>query len=114
MTVFKCILESDSGSLVAASSIAITNEEDNYPVGMGDAIGECVLSKCVSHAPRVLMEAARFVLQSGAITAGYTNERFFAEAMEGIVRCEKAVKKMRDQTNAERANAGLPPIKFHA
>jgi len=74
MTVFKCVLESDSGSLVAASSIAITNEEDNYPVGMGDAIGECVLSKCVAHAPRVLMEAARFVLQSGAIAAGYTNE----------------------------------------
>lgn len=114
MTVFKCILESDSGSLVAATSIAITNEDDNYPVGMGDAIGEAVLSKCIQHAPRVLMEAARFVFQSGAITAGFTNERFFAEALEGIERCEKAVKKMRDQTNKERADAGLPPIKFPA
>lgn len=109
MTVFKCILESDSGSLVAKSSIAIANEEDNYPVGMGDAIGECVLSKCELHAARVLMEAARFVLQSGAIKPGYNNERFFAEALEGIERCEKEVKKLREKSERERVNAGYPP-----
>lgn len=104
MTVFKCVLESDSGTLVAATSIAIANEEDNYPIGMGDAIGEAVLSKCIQHAPRVLMEAARFLFDSGSITPGYTDERFYEEALEGIRRCQKAVEKMR-------TDAGLKTVR---
>lgn len=109
MTVFKCVLESDSGPLVAATSIAIANEEDNYPIGMGDAIGEAVLSKCIQHAPRVLMEAARFVFNSGSITPGYTDERFYEEALEGIKRCEKAVQKAKEEMEKQRVAAGFPP-----
>lgn len=95
MHIMRCHLQVDSGSHSHETRIANNIEDENYPVGMGETIAEALLSHCDLWAVRVLMEAAKYLEQSGnSHTAScYVNERFYAEAREGIKRDQRRIDK---------------------